>query len=78
LRIDRAGSGFYIARMPEITKLLTFDEFRAATGVEADALRQQRTFFQDPAAAKEVLGGGVAGMGWAVWPPDNAVAPVAR
>lgn len=57
--------------MPEITKLLNFDEFRNASA-EADALRQQRAFFSDPAAAEEVLSGGTGAKGWAEWPETAA------
>ena len=68
--------------MSETAKLMNFDEFRASCdgGVEekpfVEAVRQQRDYLRDTAAAEAVLRPGAMGaMGWVVW-EDNA-APVA-
>jgi len=66
--------------MSENVKLMSFDEFRAASVNAADpqahgeAARQQLAFVRDAAAADELLRAEtLSGMrGWAEW-PQNAV-----
>jgi hypothetical protein len=62
--------------MSESTKLKNFEEFRAAEGEPfAEAIRQQREFLRDAAAADELLRpNAIALPGWSQWPPDNALA----
>ena len=62
--------------MSESTKLKNFEEFRAAEGEPfGEAIRQQREFLRDAAAADELLKPRALSLsGWAQWPPDNALA----
>ncbi len=69
--------------MSENAKLMNFDEFRAscATGEGAnsflEAVRQQRDYLRDTAAAEAILRpGAIRVLGWIQW-PDSAYAPVA-
>jgi hypothetical protein len=56
--------------MSESTKLMSFEEFRAAEAQPfGEAVRQQREFFRDAAAADAVLQPGAIRLaGWAEWP----------
>lgn len=69
--------------MSETAKLMNFDEFRAscAAGEEAnsflEAVRQQRDYLRDTAAAEAILKpGAIRVLGWIEW-PASAYAPVA-
>lgn len=65
--------------MSDNVKLMSFDEFRAASVNAADpqahgeAARQQLAFVRDAAAADELLRSeALSGMGgWAPWPDDR-------
>ena len=67
------------AEMSETTKLMSFQEFRASAGeLFEQAVRQQREFFRDAAAADEVLRPGVISLGtWVQWDRGDALIPVA-
>ena len=62
--------------MAETTTLLTFEEFRAASGTPlAEAVRQARAFSRSRAAAERVLRSAeVQSLGWAEWPSGVAKA----
>lgn len=64
--------------MSETTKLMSFQEFRAATGEHAEAVRQQQEFFRDDAAADEIRRPGAISMsGWVKWAdPIHVPVPV--
>jgi hypothetical protein len=65
--------------MSENTKLMSFEEFRTSAGEQfGEAVRQQREFFREAAAADEVLRPGAISMGgWVQWDPIHALSPVA-
>jgi len=59
--------------MSELTRVLSFEEFRAAEAQPfGEAVRQQRAFFRDAAVAAEMLRPGTIPLaGWAEWPQEN-------
>ena len=65
--------------MSETTRLMSFEEFRAAGGEHAEAVRQQQEFFRDDAAADEIRRqGGISMATWPNWENRvSAVIPVA-
>lgn len=64
--------------MSEPTKPMSFEEFRAAGGEHAEAVRQQREFFRDDAAADELRRPNVISMQtWRQWDDGYALVPVA-
>ena len=66
--------------MSETTKLMNFEEFRAAASEPfGEAIRQQREFFRDAAAADQIQKPGAIPLsGWAKWPDGvDVLAPVA-
>ena len=67
--------------MSETAKLMNFDEFRTSCDARDDvkpfveAVRQQRDYLRDTAAAEAVLKpGAISALGWPEWP---SVAPAA-
>lgn len=62
--------------MSESTKLMSFEEFRAAGGgTFTGVVQQQQAFFRDEAAANAMLEPGAVPLaGWAVW-DGNAFVP---
>ena len=66
--------------MSETAKLMNFDEFRASCDAAVgatpfvEAVRQQRDYLRDTAAAEAVLRPGtISARGWPEWP---SVAPI--
>lgn len=65
--------------MSETTKLMNFEEFRAAASEPfGEAVRQQREFFRDDDAAGKLLQPNAISMGtWRQWDDGYAFIPVA-
>lgn len=66
--------------MVESTTVMSFEEFRAAEAQPfGEAVRQQRAFFRDAAAADEMLRPGAIPLaGWAEWPQEHVLVPAVR
>lgn len=64
--------------MAESTTVMSFEEFRAAEAQPfGEAVRQQRAFFRDAAAAEEILRPGAIPLGgWIEWPQEHVLVPV--